>query len=84
VLGDIGDAAVEEVLDGVVRTYAGRDVPPAQVNVRLPGGEWCSWTFGSGQPVELTGEAADALSWLTGRDDGAGLDGDVPKLPSWR
>lgn len=84
VLSDIGDVALIEVMDSVVRTYSGREVPPARVNVLLPGGGQHSWTIGSGQPVVLSGDVADALSWLTGRGDGADLDGDVPELPAWR
>jgi maleylpyruvate isomerase len=61
-------------------------VPGAEVTARLADGTDLRLTIGDGA-VPVSGSAADALAWLTGRSDGAGLTtaGDVPlpRLPSW-
>jgi maleylpyruvate isomerase len=61
-------------------------VPGADVTARLTDGTELRLTIGDGA-VPVTGSAADALAWLTGRSDGVGLTtaGDVPlpDLPSW-
>jgi maleylpyruvate isomerase len=36
-----------------------------------------------GEVHDVSGEAAPVLAWLTGREDGASLRGEVPALPAW-
>lgn len=83
-LGAVGPAGAEEVLNGVVATYAGRDIPGLRIAAALPDGSSRSWALGDGEAVLLSGSAAAVVAWLTGRSDGADLDGQVPELPDWR
>jgi maleylpyruvate isomerase len=83
-VGTIGAAGAEEVLNGVVATYDGREVPSVVIAVTLPDGSSRNWQLGDRDPVELSGSAAATIAWLTGRSDGACLDGKVPDLPNWR
>jgi len=72
------------MLDCVVSMYSGRpDVPATDLTVSLPSGREQTWAFGTGEPRFVTGTAAPALAWLTGRGDGTGLTGEVPALPDW-
>lgn len=77
---------VGTVLTYVVDRYANRtDVPPVTLEVTMPTGPSHTMTLGAatGDPAHLTGPAAAALAWLTGRDAGCGLSGAVPTLPTW-
>ena len=60
--------------------------PGAAVTARFDDGEDLTLTIGDGA-VAVSGTAADALAWLTGRSDGSGLttldDVTLPDLPSW-
>jgi maleylpyruvate isomerase len=41
------------------------------------------WTMGAAPKTTVRGSAGALLAWLSGRADGAALDGDVPRLPAW-
>ncbi|MEU4520810.1 maleylpyruvate isomerase family mycothiol-dependent enzyme [Amycolatopsis sp. NPDC024027] len=41
------------------------------------------WTMGAAPKTTVRGSAGALLAWLSGRTDGAALDGDVPPLPAW-
>jgi maleylpyruvate isomerase len=60
--------------------------PGAAVSARLGNGDDIEITIGDGA-VGVSGTAADALAWLTGRSGGSGLttavDAPLPDLPSW-
>jgi len=58
---------------------------PVRLRVDLPDGRQRSWEFAIGTQdggTDLSGSAAAALSWLTGRGD-AELDGTPPELAAW-
>jgi maleylpyruvate isomerase len=60
--------------------------PTVRLTVELPGDRTRTWNLtgaGDDPTYEVTGPAADVIAWLTGRDDGSGLRGDVPDLPAW-
>ncbi|HEX6360302.1 maleylpyruvate isomerase N-terminal domain-containing protein [Actinophytocola sp.] len=60
--------------------------PKVRLTVELPDDRTRTWDLTGGRDDrthEVTGPAADALAWLTGRGDGATLRGDVPLLPAW-
>lgn len=61
------------------------DGPSVQLTVELPGGGDHRWDLvgGRGGEHEVSGGAAEVIAWLTGRGDGSGLRGDVPRLPAW-
>ncbi|MBP2338088.1 maleylpyruvate isomerase family mycothiol-dependent enzyme [Saccharothrix coeruleofusca] len=84
---DLPPHLAEWFVDEAVGQYADRpDVPAVRLEVRLPDGRQRSWeltTTGSDASTSLSGAAADAIGWLTGRQDGTRLDGTAPALPSW-
>jgi maleylpyruvate isomerase len=84
---DLPDEHLEDFVDSVVGQYADKpDVPSVRIDVDLPDGRQRSWelnTAGTDSSVSVGGAAADVIGWLTGRQDGAGLSGSVPKLPTW-
>lgn len=41
------------------------------------------WTTGAAPGPPVTGTSGRLLAWLSGRSDGTGLDGDVPRIPAW-
>ncbi len=41
------------------------------------------WTMGAAPKTTVRGSAGQLLAWLSGRSDGAALDGDVPPIPAW-
>ncbi|EOD68384.1 maleylpyruvate isomerase family mycothiol-dependent enzyme [Amycolatopsis vancoresmycina] len=41
------------------------------------------WTMGTAPKTTVRGSAGALLAWLSGRSDGAALDGAVPRLPAW-
>ena len=62
------------------------DWPRVRLTAELPDGGERVLEFGGehgDRTYEVAGPAAEVLAWLTGRDDGAGLSGDVPVLPAW-
>ncbi|HEX3782282.1 MAG TPA: maleylpyruvate isomerase family mycothiol-dependent enzyme [Pseudonocardiaceae bacterium] len=74
------------VLTSVADKYAGRaDVPSVTLEITMPTGPSLTITLGNPDDAtaHLTGSAAAALGWLTGRDNGSGLSGEVPALPAW-
>lgn len=84
VVGKLGDNA-ERLVEYVVAGYHGReDVPGIALDVALPGGAAGTWRLGSGEQAAVSGTAAEALGWLTGRTDGSDLTGTVPALPGWK
>lgn len=84
VVDRLGDHS-ERLVEHAVAPYRKRDgIPPVRLSVTLPGGEVTTWRFGSGEPADVAGGAADALGWLTGRAGGASLDGPTPALPAWK
>jgi maleylpyruvate isomerase len=80
----VAGAELPSLVDFVVTRYGGRtDVPGVRLAVALPEGVSREWEFGVGAQSVVRGDASAALAWLTGRGDGAGLDGVVPVLPAW-
>jgi maleylpyruvate isomerase len=66
------------------------DVPPLTVTATDLGSSQSpqtpqTWQIGTGGGTAVRGTAAGLAGWLTGRDDGAGLDADrpLPALPAW-
>lgn len=45
--------------------------------------EGSEWTMGAAPGATVRGSNGQLLAWLSGRSDGAGLDGDVPRIPAW-
>ncbi|WP_372672347.1 maleylpyruvate isomerase family mycothiol-dependent enzyme [Amycolatopsis kentuckyensis] len=41
------------------------------------------WTMGAAPGATVRGTSGQLLAWLSGRSDGADLDGDVPRIPAW-
>ena len=84
---DLPDEHLEDFVDGVVGQFADKpDVPAVRIVVDLPDGRQRCWELnnaGTDSSVSVGGSAADVIGWLTGRQDGAGLSGNVPKLPTW-
>jgi maleylpyruvate isomerase len=85
--GDVPAEQLEGMLGSAVARLVDRpDGPSVHLTVTLPDGDERVWDLvggGDGDPHQVSGEAAPVLAWLTGRGDGAGLDGDVPALPAW-
>jgi maleylpyruvate isomerase len=77
----------DTVLTFVVGKYAARaDIPPVNLEVTMPTGSSRTLSLGivnGNAPALVTGPAAPAIAWLTGRATGVGLSGDVPPLPAW-
>jgi maleylpyruvate isomerase len=84
---DVPAEQVEGLLATAVSRLVGRpDGPSVHLTVTLPDGDERVWDLvggAEGEPHEVSGAAAPVLAWLTGRGDGAELDGDVPVLPAW-
>jgi maleylpyruvate isomerase len=80
---DLAGEQLPTAIEFAASRYAGRDVPAVRLDVSLPSGERLRCAFGEGEPAVVSGPAAAALSWITGRGDGAGLAGDLPALPAW-
>jgi maleylpyruvate isomerase len=84
---DIPDEQVEGLLATAVSRLVGRpDGPSVHLRVTLPDGAERVWDLvggADGDVHQVSGEAAQVIAWLTGRGDGAELDGDVPVLPAW-
>jgi maleylpyruvate isomerase len=79
-----GDEACAVLLDQSVSAYSTHaDTPAVILEVALPAGGRRTVSFGSGTPAHLSGPAAAALGWLTGRTDASGLTGAAPELPAW-
>jgi maleylpyruvate isomerase len=82
--GDWPDAFVRRTLDQLAPEFLSRDTCPVRTLQASEGG---AWEVGATGP-ELSGPAAELLSWLTGRSRGAGLSarppGEVPAAPRWR
>ena len=85
--GLLPDEWVEAFVDSVAGQFADNpDVPALVLEVELPDGRQRSWelnTGGAGNPATVSGTAADMIGWLTGRQDGSRLGGNVPRLPAW-
>ncbi|MFJ9783801.1 maleylpyruvate isomerase N-terminal domain-containing protein [Amycolatopsis sp. NPDC101161] len=45
--------------------------------------EGSEWTMGAAPGATVRGSNGQLLAWLSGRSDGAALDGDVPRIPAW-
>ncbi|MFJ7210340.1 maleylpyruvate isomerase N-terminal domain-containing protein [Amycolatopsis sp. NPDC098790] len=41
------------------------------------------WTMGAAPGATVRGTSGQLLAWLSGRSDGAALDGAVPRIPAW-
>ncbi len=84
---DIPADELEGMLGNAVSRLVGRpDGPSVHLTVTLPDGGERVWDLvggGDGDAHPVSGPAAPVLAWLTGRDDGAELEGDVPVLPAW-
>lgn len=85
---EVPAAHLEPILgEAVARQLNRPDGPNVRLTVELSGGREQVWDLvgGDGNPAqhEVAGSAADVVTWLTGRSDGAGLRGDVPVLPAW-
>jgi maleylpyruvate isomerase len=89
---DLGFGDVpEEQLEGMLGTAVARlvdrpDGPSVHLTVTLPDGDQRVWDLvggADGEVHDVSGEAAPVLAWLTGREDGASLRGEVPALPAW-
>jgi len=83
---DLPDELVESFVDSVVGQFADNpEIPPVRLDVELPDGRQRSWELngGSDETSTVSGAAADMIGWLTGRQDGSRLSGNVPRLPSW-
>ena len=78
---------LETVLSFMVSRFAGRtDVPSVLLEIILPDGTARAASLGGSTTAatpRVTGSAASAIAWLTGRSTGADLTGDVPALPAW-
>ncbi len=84
---DVPADQVEGMLGTAVSRLVDRpDAPSVHLTVTLPDGEERVWDLVGGvggDTHEVSGAAAAALAWLTGRGDGRELMGDVPVLPAW-
>lgn len=84
---DIPQEHLEHMLgESVSRQIQRPDGPKVRLTVELPGGQERVWDLvggDDGSVHEVTGPAAEAIAWLTGRETGGGLRGDVPVLPAW-
>ncbi|MGM1063582.1 maleylpyruvate isomerase family mycothiol-dependent enzyme [Saccharothrix sp. Mg75] len=84
--GDLPEDVLDHLLADAAGQYANRsDVPPLRVEAVFPDGRQRSWalTAAGADPVAVSGDAADVLGWLTGRQSGARLTGTAPTLPRW-
>ncbi|KQS69245.1 maleylpyruvate isomerase family mycothiol-dependent enzyme [Modestobacter sp. Leaf380] len=73
---DLPDDVLAALLDDVLAMWAHRGEQP---DLTLRAGE-ASW--GSGSTV-VTGSLPALVAWVTGRSDGAGLTGGLPRVPAW-
>ncbi len=84
---DIPAHHLEPLLGEAVSRQVNRsDGPRVRLTVELPGDRQRVWDLVNGRDDrrhDVTGDAAAAIAWLTGRDDGSALRGDVPVLPPW-
>jgi maleylpyruvate isomerase len=84
---DVPRDHLEHLLGEAVSRQVNRpDGPRVRLTVELPGGRERVWDLVNGRDDarhDVSGDAAAAVAWLTGRDDGTGLRGDVPALPAW-
>jgi maleylpyruvate isomerase len=88
---DVPETDLEHILGEVVGRQLNRpDSPNVRLTVELSDDRERVWDLVGGDGAEnsdgqheVTGSSADAIAWLTGRSDGAGLRGDVPVLPAW-
>lgn len=74
------------LLDRALLPHRNRtDGHPLRLTVSLPDGSQRSWELAIAQDgdSEVTGSAAAALTWLTGRGTPAGLTGPLPELGAW-
>lgn len=84
---DIPQEHLEKMIGVAVSRHVDRpDGPTVRLTVELSDGSEKVWDLTGGlddRVHEVAGSAADAIAWLSGRGDGAGLRGDVPVLPAW-
>ena len=81
-----GDHLEHLVAEAVTRHINRPDGKRVRLTVELPGDRERVWDLVNGRDDDrhdVSGSAADAVAWLTGRSDGSGLRGDVPVLPAW-
>lgn len=71
---------VDALLDETITWFGNHRCPPLQL---APTDRDRVWTIGE-DPDPTVGTAAELLTWLAGRDDGATLRGPRPQLPPWR
>lgn len=74
------------VAEAVTRHVNRPDGKRVRLTVELPGDRERVWDLVNGRDEDrhdVTGGAAAAVAWLTGRSSGDGLRGDVPVLPAW-
>lgn len=82
---DIPAEQLEALVAIAVAPHVGRaEWPAVRLTVELDDRER-AWTIGARDDTafEVAGAAADVLAWVTGRDAGEALRGDVPVLPAW-
>jgi maleylpyruvate isomerase len=84
---DVPETHLDHVLaEAVSRQLDRPDGHRVRLTVELPDGRERVWDLVNGRDDarrDVSGAAADVVSWLTGRGDGSALRGDVPVLPSW-
>jgi maleylpyruvate isomerase len=73
-LGPLAEDVVQHAI-----TSRGAHLPA----LRLVAGEFEWTTTGAAPGATVRGSCGELLAWLTGRSDGAALDGDVPRIPAW-
>lgn len=78
---DFPEGVVDTLLDDVTGALSAKDDCPAVL--LAPTDREQTWTLGGDGGPEVRGEAAELVSWLTGRSDGTGLTGTVPAPPRW-
>ncbi|MGH3861677.1 maleylpyruvate isomerase family mycothiol-dependent enzyme [Actinokineospora sp.] len=74
------------LLDRALLPHRARtDGHPLRLTVALPDGSQRSWVLAIAQDgdSEVSGSAASALTWLTGRGTPTDLTGPLPHLPAW-
>lgn len=84
---DVPDEHLEHLVAEAVTRHINRpDGKRVRLTVELPDGRERVWDLVNGRDEDrhdVSGGAAAAVAWLTGRSDGDGLRGEVPVLPAW-
>jgi maleylpyruvate isomerase len=83
-MADLPPEVLDLLLDDVTDTLSAREGCPSAVLVASD--RQRSWQLGVGEPVRVSGTAAELAGWVTGRNAGGQprVDGDrLPELPAW-